>query len=124
MFKVLYIISMRSHSVQVAAKKRERQRLLDELSELTELIRGSFFERYSTCSRPTCACHQGERHGPRGYVTVKQGRRQRQYYVPQNQTGSVRQGIEQYHRLIEIVDRISSINLELMQGGTLDEPDT
>ena len=105
------------------AKKRERLRLLDELSHLTKLIRGSFFERYSTCARPTCACHLGERHGPRGYVTVKEGRRQRQYYIPQNQTAAVQHGIEQYHRLMEIVDRISSINLELMQGGTLDEPD-
>jgi len=112
---------MSSKPTKALAKKR--QRLLDELSHLTTLIRGSFFERYSTCARPTCACHQGERHGPRGYVTVKEGGRQRQYYIPQNQTAAVRHGIEQYHRLMEIVDHISSINLELMQGGTLDEPD-
>jgi hypothetical protein len=114
---------MSSKSAKALATKRERRRLLDEVSHLTKLIRGSFFERYSTCARPTCACHQGERHGPRGYVTVKEGRRQRQYYIPQNQVTAVRHGIEQYHRLLEIVDRISSINLELMQGGTLDEPD-
>lgn len=114
---------MSSHPAKASAKKRERQRLLSELSRLTRLIRGSFFERFSTCARATCACHQGERHGPRGYVTVKEGRRQRQYYVPQSQTDAVRHGIQQYHRLLEIVDRISSINLELMQGGTLHEPD-
>src|SRR5215475_3047248 len=106
------------------AKKNDRRRLLSALSDLTKVIRGSFFERYSTCSRPTCGCHQGERHGPRGYVTVKEGGRQRQYYVPQNQTDAVRHGIEQYHRLMEIVDRISAINLELMQGGSLNEPDS
>lgn len=109
---------------KASGKKRERQRLLSELSSLTKLIRGSFFERFSTCARPTCGCHRGERHGPRGYVTVKQGRRQRQYYVPQNQTEAVRHGIQQYHRLMEIVDRVSSINLELMQGGTRNDPDS
>jgi hypothetical protein len=114
---------MSSNPSKAGAKKRERQRLLDELSHLTKLIRGSFFERFSTCTRPTCACHQGQRHGPRGYVAVKDGRRQRQYYVPQNQTDAIQHGIQQYHRLLEIVDRISSINLELMRGGTLNEPD-
>jgi hypothetical protein len=114
---------MSSNPAKASAKKRERQRLLNELSRQTKLIRGSFFERFSTCSRPTCVCHQGERHGPRGYVTVKEDQRQRQYYVPQSQTDAVRHGIQQYHRLLEIVDRISSINLELMQGGTLHEPD-
>ena len=115
---------MSSHPAKVSARKRERQRLLRELSGLTRLIHGSFFERFSTCGRPTCACHQGQRHGPRGYLTIKEGRRQRQFYVPQSQTDAVRDGIQQYHRLRELVERISSINLELMQGGTLDEPDS
>lgn len=109
---------------KVSGKKRERQRLLSELSSLTKLIRGSFFERFSTCARPACGCHRGERHGPRGYVTVKEGQRQRQYYVPQSQTEAVRHGIQQYHRLMEIVDRVSTINLERMQGGTLNDPDS
>jgi hypothetical protein len=56
-------------------------------------------------------------------VTVNAGGRQRQYYIPQSQTEAVRHGIEQYHRLMEIVDRISAINLELMQGESLNEPD-
>ena len=121
---MLYILPVSSASPKTSGNKRERQRLLSELSDLTKLIRGSFFERFSTCARPTCGCHRGERHGPRGYVTVKEGRRQRQYYVPQNQTEAVRHGIQQYHRLMEIVDRISAINLERMQGGTLNEPDS
>jgi uncharacterized protein DUF6788 len=120
---VLYSSFMPRSIQNAAAVRRERARLVAELSELTDLIRGSFFERYSTCMRPTCACHEGQRHGPRGYVTVTAGGRKRQYYVPQNQTEAVRHGIQQYQRLMGIVDRISSINLQLMQGGTLNEPD-
>ncbi len=115
---------MSSPPSKASGKKRERQRLWSELSSLTQLIRGSFFERFSTCARPTCGCHRGQRHGPRGDVTVKQGQRQRQYYVPQSQTEAVRHGIQQYHRLMEIVDRVSSINLERMQGGTRNDPDS
>lgn len=108
-------------SRKIAALRRERQRLLEELSTLPYLLKGSYLERFSTCSRPHCSCHQGERHGPRAYVVINHDKAQRQVYVPQSQVDTVRTGIQQYHRLLAIVERITSINLELMQGGVFDE---
>jgi len=81
----------------------------------------SYLERFSTCSRPNCSCHQGKRHGPRRYVVITRDKAQRQIYVPQTQVDIVRAGIQQYHRLLEIVDRITAINLELMQRRVLNE---
>ena len=100
--------------------QRERKRLLGELSEISLVLRGSYLERFSTCSRPGCSCHEGKRHGPRSYVVVTRDKVQRQVYVPQGQVEVVRRGIAGYHRLLEIVDRITSINLELMRGGVLE----
>jgi hypothetical protein len=108
---------------QIAALRRERRRLLGELGSLWRVMRGTFVERFSTCSRPGCACHTGRRHGPRFYVAVTQERSQRQHYVPQRQVEAVREGIAQYHRLLEILDRLTAINLQLMRGGMLDEPE-
>ena len=112
-----------SPSRKIHALRRERRRLLEELPTLARLLRASYFERFSTCSRPSCPCHRGQRHGPRGYVAVTTARTQRQHYVPQHQQLAVGEGIRQYHRLVSIVDRVTAINLELMRGGVLDEPD-
>jgi len=111
----------RLSSRRIAALRRERNRLLEELSTLSLLLRGSYFERFSTCSRSGCSCHEGKRHGPRGYVAVTRDKTQRQVYVPQTQVDVVRTGIRQYHRLLDIVDRITAINLELMQRRVFDE---
>lgn len=100
---------------------RERQRLLSELSQLSLLIHGSYFERYSTCSRPECACHQGERHGPRAYVAGRAEGKPRQHYIRRSQVRAVQKGVDQYRRMLEIADRISDINLELARAGRLDE---
>lgn len=100
---------------------RERQKLLHELSTLSLAIRGSWLTRYSTCSRPGCSCHDGKRHGPRFYVAVNTGKVQRQRYVPNSQASLVRRGIQQYKRMLEIINRVTAINLELMKGGCLDE---
>jgi len=106
---------------QIRSLSRERKALLKELSSSTLLIRGTFFSRYSTCSRPSCACHRGKRHGPRTYVAVTSRKAQRQHYVPLSQLKSVRTGVEQYRRLLRIIDRLTVINLTLMKGGSLND---
>jgi hypothetical protein len=100
---------------------REREKLLAELGRLSLLIHGSYFERYSVCSRPGCACHRGAKHGPRAYVAGREGGRPRQHYVRKDQVPAVKEGLEQYRRMTEIADRISAINLKLARAGRLGE---
>ena len=99
------------------AKKllEERAKLLGELATLSRLLHGSWIERYSVCSRAGCKCHRGERHGPRRYLVVNEEGRQRQKYVPNAQVKAAREGLAQYRRLREIVDRITQLNLTLMK---------
>ena len=106
---------------QVASLRSQRAKLLEELSRLSLLIHGSCFERYSTCSRRGCACHEGRRHGPRAYVALRSAGRPAQHYVPRSQVHAVQNGVAQYQRLLQVADRITQVNLALMRGGRLDE---
>ena len=106
---------------RAATLRRERERLVAQLSEFSQVLHGSYLERFSTCSRAGCICHGGRRHGPRAYVVVRAGKTQRQHYIPQRQIEAVRKAIARYHRLMALVDRISTINLQLMRGGLLHE---
>ena len=106
---------------QAVSLRAERGKLLEELSRLCLLIHGSYFERYSTCSRKACACHEGRRHGPRAYVALRSAGRPGQRYVPRSQVSAVQKGVEQYQRLLQVADRITQVNLTLMRGGRLDE---
>lgn len=100
---------------------KKKRKLLDEISKLPLVIRGSYFERFSTCSRPDCSCHKGFKHGPRGYVITRGNRGQIQHYVRKGQIESVKRGIEQYHRMLSIADQLTEINMKLMRGGCFDE---
>ena len=102
-------------SPQIDQLLAQRISLLEELSDLSHLIRGSCFERFSTCSRPNCSCHTGKRHGPRYYLVIHEQGRQRQKYVPTAQVHAAMDGIEQYRRLQEIVEEITQINLALIK---------
>jgi hypothetical protein len=48
---------------------------------------------------------------PRYCLVIHEKGRQRQKYVPNAQVPAAKDGIEQYHRLQEIVDEITQINL-------------
>lgn len=95
----------------------ERRTLLEELATLALLLQGSWVERYSVCSRVSCKCHTGERHGPRHYLVINEDGQQRQKYVPNSQVQVAREGLEQYRRLREITERITQLNLALMKEG-------
>ena len=93
----------------------ERDSLLSELATLSQLLHGSWVERYSVCSRPDCECHSGKRHGPRHYLVVNVAGSQRQKYIANSQVDVALEGLSQYRRLQEIVERITQLNLALMK---------
>lgn len=96
----------------------ERSRLLAELGTLSHVLHGSWVERYSVCSRPDCKCRSGERHGPRHYLVVNENGRQRQKYVANAHVPDALEGLEQYRRLQEIVDRLTQLNLAIMKEAS------
>ncbi len=100
-----------------SAKKllAERTRLVAELGTLSRVLHGSWVERYSLCSRANCKCHGGERHGPRRYLVVNEEGRQRQKYVPNSCVAQALEGLAQYRRLQDIVERLTQVNLALMK---------
>ena len=108
-------------SAKVRKLREQRQKLLEELATLSQMVRGSLFERFSTCARPRCACHQGARHGPRTYVAVTEAKRQRQHFIRKGQVAAVKQGIQQYQRVRELTRRITHLNLALMRLDALSE---
>ncbi len=85
------------------------------------MLHGSWVERFSVCSRKTCRCKQGELHGPRHYVVIRENGKQRQKYVPNAQVDSAQMGIAEYQRVGEIVDRITQLNLALMKENAYED---
>ena len=102
-------------SKNIKKLKKEREKLLTELGKQSGLLHGSWFERYSICSRPNCKCHNGQKHGPRHYIIVNDHGTQKQKYVPNSQVNAARKGLRQYKHLQAIVDRITEINISLMR---------
>ena len=97
--------------------KNKRNVLLKELSTLTQVLHGSWVERYSVCSKKDCKCRRGEKHGPRRYLVINENGKQKQKYIPNSQVDVVKKGIQDYKHMQEIILEITKINLQLIRGG-------
>ena len=85
--------------------KNRKQKLLERLSELSEVIEGSFFKR--------------EINGyERYYLSRMIGKKQQQKYIKKKNVDTVRKGINQHQELLEIVKELTEINLKLLKEET------
>ncbi len=102
-------------NLNIKKLKDERSQLLAELQTLTLVLHGSWVERYSVCSNKTCKCRKGQRHGPRHYLVVNENGRQRQKYIPKSMVEFALEGIQEYKKLMNIIDKITALNLQLIR---------
>ncbi len=112
---MLYTIGMNKGKASSAEK---RDALLVEMASLRGLLNGSLVQRYSTCSRKSCACHKGQRHGPRLYLAATGDGGQRQTYIPVALAARATEGVSQGRRLRAIVREVTALNLRLLRAAT------
>jgi len=81
------------------------------------LINASLLERFLTCGRPECSCHQGQKHGPFFYLNrcLAKGRMSSLLLKSDAQITQARQAVQAYRQLLETLDQLSWINLELLR---------
>jgi len=91
---------------------------------LEKVLRGSLVTRYRRCGRGNCHCaSKGDPgHGPAYYlmVTLAPGETV-QIYVPKEQKQEVEAWIDNFRRVRESLEKVSSINRELLRQGKLFE---
>lgn len=99
--------------------RQRRARLLRSLNLPPHLIHASLLERFLTCGRPKCSCHQGRKHGPFFYLNrcLPKGRMNSLLLKSDAQITQARQAVHAYRQLLETLDQLSWLNLELLRRG-------
>lgn len=103
---------------------RARRRLIEELGDLGEILRGSLVERYRRCGRANCHCaREGDPgHGPAYYLIVTVARGETvQVYVPKRHKQHVERWIANFQHARETLEEVSTLNRKLLKQGELFE---
>jgi hypothetical protein len=111
------IYSLRHKST--LALRRRKAALLRQLGVPGQAIRASVVERFGTCGKPRCACHQGQKHGPYYYLTqcLAPGRVQKFQLKSPAAQQAARGATAAFNRFYEGLEELSQINTELLRRG-------
>ena len=101
------------------ALRQRKTALLRQLALPPQAIRASVVERYGTCGKSNCACHQGKKHGPYYYLTqcLAAGRVQKFLLKSEADRKSAREATAAFSGFYEGLEELSQINTELFRRG-------
>ena len=95
---------------------QKRQKLLEQMIERQDMIRGSLVKTTKKCGRKGCRCEKGEKH-PHVYLSFSGKEGNTIVYVAKEQEAAFRQGISSYRKAWELLEKISRMNIEIIKGG-------
>jgi hypothetical protein len=101
---------------QLARLRARRSALVEELRRAPNLMRGIVYERQRKCGRRSCACARGGPRHPGLQLNVTLGGKTRTRYVRQGERAQVEAWVAAYHRLWQVVEELTAVNLALLNA--------
>lgn len=104
-----------------ASERKELSRIANELAALARsgpALPGTIAERLTRCGRENCACHADppRRHGPYFHWTRKVANKTIGRWLSAEQAQDYRRWVDKDRRLRELVGRLESIGIEVLEA--------
>lgn len=93
-----------------------KENVIKKLPVLTEITRGTLFERAVKCGKKNCRCAKEDEGHPVWYLSVGLvGGGTEQITVPKDLVAHVREWLENYGKVLEGIEEVSAINRNLLR---------
>lgn len=103
------------HRSKLSATERNFRSRIAQLASGQWFLRGSLSERSGKCGKPNCRCTRGLLHKSL-YLVQSQDGDYRQICVPRAWHERVRQAVQDYRRMQELIEEVSQLEWKRLQG--------
>jgi len=100
---------------QFAAAERALRSRLAKLIHEEPLLRGTLSVRRVTCGKAGCRCAQGRKH-PALFLSSSREGITRQVFIPAELETEIRQWVDNYHQVRDLLEAVSELALERLNG--------
>ena len=100
---------------QFAAAERALRSRLAKLIHEEPVLRGTLSVRRVTCGKAGCRCSQGQKHLALFLSSSRKGKT-RQIFIPAELETEIRQWVDNYHRVRDLLEAVSESALERLNG--------
>ena len=102
-----------------SAKERRRDRLMEEILDFREFLKGSLLETKTRCGKPNCRCAKGDRHTVL-HLSYKQGGKTKRVYIRRELAPEVRKWIRNRKKIQSRLDKAFELNVDLVREKKVD----
>jgi hypothetical protein len=99
---------------KLSATERNFRSRISQLSSGQWFLRGTLSERAGTCGKANCRCSRGELHKSL-YLVQSQAGKLRQICVPKAWQQRVRQAVNDYRLMQELIEEVSELEWKRLQ---------
>lgn len=103
------------HRSKLSAAERNFRSQIAQLASGQWFLRGTLSERSGKCGKPNCRCTRGELHKSL-YLVQSQDGKFRQICVPRAWQKRIRQAVQDYRRMQELIEEVSQLEWKRLQG--------
>ena len=103
---------------RMSAQERELRSRLAQLLSRAAIVRGTLSVREKSCGKPSCRCARGEKHRAVYLVASDEGKL-RQLFIPRSLEADVRECVETYQRIRELLEELSRLHWGKLQRREL-----
>ncbi|HVH59764.1 MAG TPA: DUF6788 family protein [Candidatus Sulfotelmatobacter sp.] len=107
-------MKMPLNRAELSATERNFRSRIAQLATGQWFLRGTLSERAGKCGKPNCHCAHGELHKSL-YLVQSQGGEFRQICVPRTWHQRVRQAVNDYHLMQELIEEVSQLEWKRMK---------
>ena len=100
---------------QFAAAERALRSRLAKLIHEEPVLRGTLSVRRVTCGKAGCRCIQGQKHLALFLSSSREGTT-RQIFIPAELETEIRQWVDNYHQVRDLLEAVSELALERLNG--------
>jgi hypothetical protein len=100
---------------QFAAGERALRSRLAKLIHEEPVLRGTLSVRHVTCGKAGCRCTQGQKHLALFLSSSREGKT-RQVFIPAELETQIRQWVDNYHQVRDLLEAVSESALERLNG--------
>lgn len=82
---------------------------------IKSMIKGTVIQHYKKCGSKSCACREGDLHGPYWYLSYKEGPKSVLKYIKEKELSKISDLADRYKKFQSNITKLNNINRDIIK---------
>ena len=100
---------------QIKGLIKKRYGLEQANLRIKSMVKGTVIQHYKKCGSKSCACREGDLHGPYWYLSYKEGSKSVLKYIKEKELNKVSDLADRYKKFQSNITKLNNLNRDIIK---------